>query len=349
MPNLTALTCHYEPGWRPLSLLHYLKWFLNPRLVKFSAIPNISSTRSSRSKSEDTFIPSLFELLPQGCPNLEEIELIYYQPSWCANGTSSLYRHWPLLPQLRRVCGNGSLLEPSNLELLGQLAHLDSLIVKVQSRERLISEVSWPTNYFPSLRSMHLHNVQQETIDTLWGFSSLVSRLTEVRIQIKCDDFPGSQEGAQLQTFICNLPNRSPHIKNFSCTYYDGCSGLWQISTTVMNSLRQLPLENVRFKHMSLARGVGHRDLALALPHVRILRLESDTVPIEELCYYAALLSRLKVLSCTLSYLNVGAGDFANADASQTLNPVTHQVTMENCSIIPGPLKHEFVAASCAR
>lgn len=329
LPNLISLTCHCERASRPAATVRWLSWFLGPSLLKLAVIPTSTAASGNSSNPENAIIFDLKQSLLQRCPNLREIHATASArrfPGTRAGETPLLCQLLPEFPQLRKITGNESLVEPQTLKLLGTLPHLEYLNVTWQYPDRPIPKTSWSPDSFPFMRSIRLAGAHLDTIYSVWSVPSLVNSLTSIEVQVGSYDFNFSEkDGEILSAFMCSLPACSPHIEELSLSL-----NLWMheasLTSIEINALRQLPLRTVYFKQLRLADEMSHLDLVLALPQVRTLRLGSMSISLGDLQHYATHLPNLEVLSFSMNCSK--ASDECPVD-QVTLVPVTHRVTLE--------------------
>ncbi|KAL5633353.1 hypothetical protein ACGC1H_003745 [Rhizoctonia solani] len=318
LPNLASLTCRYTYSSNPLIMLDWIAWFFGTSLLKLSAVQDAPSFWVPAANTKDEFVLSLLELVAPKCPNLQQVELPSYssillEKSGAKVSKISLVPQLShLLPALRVVSGNASLLAPQSLEALGQLPCLETLKINAQYGERssiATGEIQWSELYFPTMQHLHLVAVRFETLQSLWNFEALVHTLTTLEIETRSQGRSTASciaSRASLIDFMRELPSRSPYIIDLdcrlhACRFFCSTCVPARLSFPELDSLNALPLQRLSLQRIWLAENMSHSHLADSVPHVRTLQLRDMTLTLKDLYHYVTRLPRLEHFRCALS------------------------------------------------
>jgi hypothetical protein len=245
----------------------------------------------------------------------------------------SIYDSLTVLPRLQKITGSEILLEPQNLDLLGRLLHLEHLFIYSGFHERSPPNRSWPLGYFPQLRRMQIENMRPETISSLWSIAALVQSLTELEIRFLDYDPRVMSDSDQWATaFIRDLPIQSPNINSLALAFHGLCFKTVKLSFPEIQSFNQLPLQSINLNHVDFAEGVPHSNFILSVRQLKVLRLMSMTIQLSDLCFFAANLPNIQILSVFVNFDMVADSGISVVEAiSHT--PVAHKVILEDLDL----------------
>ncbi|KAH7335423.1 hypothetical protein B0J17DRAFT_75680 [Rhizoctonia solani] len=296
----------------------WIGWFFSDSLLRLFVIRDAPSFWGSNISMKDGFPYNLFELAASKCHDLQQVEMPSCDPilsrrSGSADSRMTLVSQLSCLwTALRVVSGTESLLDPQNLEALGQLPRLDTLKINAQYGESssiAAGEIKWPEQCFPSIRHLHLIAIRFDTLEALWNFTSLVHPLITLEVETGVQDRAAalcSSTRSRTVKFIRELSSRSPNIINLdcrlhACRFFCNACAPARLSSSELTCLEALPLQTLSFRRICLAENVYHSHLAGAIPQVRTLQLLDAHLTLEDLYHYVTCLPRLEYIGCTLA------------------------------------------------
>jgi hypothetical protein len=202
--------------------------------------------------------------------------------------------------ELRSLRSNLAVLYPKILPVLGELPHLDTLLVGARGAPPLVYDVALRQGSFPSLRRLSLENVESPSwAMNLWSVKPLFWRLKDISIVMSPGwmDEPGFSEH-WADHFLSRLCEHSPKLSEL-CIFFEDGEG----ETPVFLSHSQEPLRQLPLKELALSG--AHFDggcvfLSSAWPDIVALRCDKQNASLADLAFFARNLPNLKKLDLDL-------------------------------------------------
>lgn len=223
-----------------------------------------------------------------------------YPDDLCSLGayyTASLFSPIAQFCELHVLYSSSVVLNPSILQLLGNLPHLKSLTAysvsnqRVEEEQILIASLTLPDHSFPALQNLKIDCISETVISKLWQTPPLVQKLMAVRVK---PTFEPSYE--VWNDLICAVCHGSPEITDIELDLVQ--TEYVELSSAVMGRFRRLPL-----RHLQIWDGYTDdcQSLALALPSVEFLEMETMLLSFRDLTLVTKYMPNLQYLSARLA------------------------------------------------
>lgn len=235
------------------------------------------------------------------CPNLSKLRLLVRHSEYPSDlGSLGTYFKAALVitigrfQNLRVLSTSSTVLDPDILRLLGNLPHLESLAAASppgagrDDVQTWVDDYALPTQLFPALRHLKIYSVPSTIVSKLWKAAPLVQNLVSITVIF----MRGSTES--LNGLICDICRGSPFTVDLDLDLSDARNV--EISSSVVDHLRQLPLQRVRISNAQ----TKFQNLAPAFRNVEYLKMEELILSYEDLLLMSKSMPKLQYLAASL-------------------------------------------------
>lgn len=253
----------------------------------------------------------LLSRMTSTCPNLRKLLILFGNSRYLddlrwlvAYSTAGLFYPISHFRDLRVLHSSTVVLNPDILQLLGNLPHLESLIIdpvpnqSVGDDEIPITSLSLPKDSFPALRNLEVYRVPAIVIRKLWQTPPLVQKLVSVGVKPTLDSTEALNDMVRV---VCQ---GSPQITDLKLDLSKTTDV--EISMPVVDHFRQLPLRRLRIRGAPKAGACLAR--TSALPNLENLETSKMVNGFEELTSIAKHMPNLRYLYAKLNLQGWSSG-----------------------------------------
>lgn len=232
---------------------------------------------------------------------------------------ANLSAAFPRLNNLRSLGWGSEVLAPDVLVELGGLRNLDSLTINFPTNEQeptVPDNICLPANSFTALKHIGIFCQSVRTALRFWSILPLVGRLVSAAINLDISKATNDQ----ICDFICCICRSSPHITNLQVKLETKRNPQpVSLSSTVVESLRWLPLQRVQLTQARLAPDCSCEQLAMALPNTEYLSLPHQFFRFEDLAFVVKHMPMLHFLG-----IGLDLGNWPSETQLRLHSPTTH-------------------------
>lgn len=220
---------------------------------------------------------------------------------------------------LRTLESSVLVLRPGILSALGELPHLETLLINGNDREPRILDLTLPVSSFPSLRNLGLWNFHSANLRYLSEFSPLLRQLTKLAMYLtySCTYHYRWEVDAEWDwqsKLMLGVAKNAPLLTDLAIDF-DLIGAQVCLSSEWADVLQLLPLRRLSIQNAEFERDWSH--LALAMPSLEVL--QGRCLRFNEIFELARGLPRLRLLELKLIDLEsfVKDGEYEEYDNDQ--------------------------------
>ncbi|KAG8719671.1 hypothetical protein FRC08_002270 [Ceratobasidium sp. 394] len=285
LPNLVELKCGKFN-------LQALSAFLLPSTRKLTIDP----PRDSGKQLDMASTRQLLEHVAHQCPDIHFLE--FYPDPTAKTDTPPLSQTLALLSgfkNLRRLASTSVVIQPSVLQLVAQLPHLNTLSIGP------IGSPDWdsssceqvPTGGFPALNNLTLCLANLQDAKQFWELVPL-GMLKKLDLTILVANRGKSE-------FISRLCRASPQITELGLNFTNYRGGwAYEIDADTFEHMARLPITSCSFDGVKLEFEDAWAKVASSWPNLRSIKCGDQPTNLEDLIFLSSSLPKLETIECEL-------------------------------------------------